>query len=62
MGKAYEMDALLDWAEGFQKHSITPPIVMACENSGDAMMNIEAQRLDRELWSFLNLQAIKLLF
>ena len=24
-------------------------------NSGDAMMNIKAQRLDRELWSFLNL-------
>ena len=52
--KAYEMEVLLDWAEAFQLHAISPADVAACDNT-PAMANIAATRLDRELWSWLNL-------
>ena len=54
MGCAYEMEQLLDWAEAFQKHTILPQHVAELER-GSHMLNLEARRLDRELWSFLNL-------
>ena len=54
VGKAYEMEAMLDWAEGFQLHPISPADVAGCD-SAPIMTNIAATRLDRELWSFLNL-------
>ena len=54
VSKAYEMELLLDWAEGFQLHPISPADVAACD-SAPCMTNIAATRLDRELWSWLNL-------
>jgi hypothetical protein len=50
------MELLLDWAEGFQKHMVTPKDGVALVNWSDsAMMNYDVNRLDRELWSLLNL-------
>ena len=50
------MELLLYWAEGFQKHPVRPDDVVALATWSDsAMMNYDVHRLDRELWSFLNL-------
>ena len=56
VGCAFEMEVLLDWAEGLQKHSVTPNDVVALATWSDsAMMNHDVHRLDRELLFFLNL-------
>ena len=54
-----ELSLLLSRAEGFQKHTLTPEEVGALASwSGRAITNYEVNRLDRELWSFLNLNLL----
>ena len=56
VGCAFEMELLLDEAEGFRKLPLTPNDVVALATWSDsAMMNYDVHRLDRELWSFPNL-------
>ena len=52
VGQAWEMEALLKWSESWGSTTITPEVVRQCSGM---MHDTDPVRLDRDLWSWVNL-------
>ena len=57
VGKAWELEPLLKWAEDLGESKITAEMIHACRGHS-TIGSCDPARLSRELWSFLNLNVV----